>query len=268
MEQFKKTHFPWFDYLVLTFAVLFSVILLFKANREEETLGLQAAALDVLGFATAPVQNFQRLLQVRAENQRLREQNARLRLELDRYREAFHENRRLEKLLDLRSIEPYRSVAARVIGFGNTPGVRTILVDAGADRSIRPNQPVVNGEGVVGRVIDVAAHHATVQLLVDRNFRAAARLQTSRVAGIYQWTGNRGLLNGIGRRVDVQLGESVITSGMESIYPPGLLIGTVQKIYKEKPGLFQEIEVRPSVNFNRLEEVFILLKTQTFGTEP
>lgn len=268
MDSYKKNKFLVLDYAVLAASIVFSLVLLFTANDPAKTSGLQKAGIEVLGFVASPIQNFKGLMRVRAENQRLAEENAKLQIELSKYQEAFRENIRLRKLVGFGERLGLRVIPATVVGRNNITGVKTIIVDIGADKKIEPNLPVVSGEGLVGKTIHVAPHHATVQLVIDRNFRAAARIQRNRETGIFEMTGkNFGILAGVHHRVDIKPGDMVVTTGMESLYPAGLKIGRVVQVDDSQPGLFQDIRVLPIVNFTRLEEVFVVESHEADGNK-
>jgi len=248
------------DYSVLTGSIVLSLVLLFTANNSGKTSGLQKVGIEVLGFAASPVQDFKSLVRVRAKNRRLAKENAELQLDLSRYKEAFRENVRLRKLVGFGIRRGLSVVPARVIGRNNMPGVKTILLDVGSNKEIKSELPVVSGEGLVGKVIHVTPNYSTVQLVIDRNFRAAARIQRNRETGIFEMTGKGfGVLSGVHHRVEIIPGDTVITTGMESLYPAGFVIGIVDKVDDSQPGLFQNIRVAPRVNFTRLEEAFVVL---------
>ena len=122
---------------------------------------------------------------------------------------------------------------------------------------------VVVSEGVVGRVIEVSAHTAKVLLISDPNSAVDVIIQRSRAQGILEGRVEEfGILKYIQKSDDVQMGDKVITSGLGGIFPKGLIVGTVTKVERKRPGVFQYIEVTPSVDFSRLEEVLV------WGGEP
>jgi rod shape-determining protein MreC len=119
---------------------------------------------------------------------------------------------------------------------------------------------VILSDGVVGYVVAVSSEYAKVLLIIDRNSSMDALIQRSRercmVEGMNQHTLK---LNYVLRQTDVEVGDKVISSGFDGIYPKGLPIGRVSKIVHETPGLFKEIEIEPFVDFTKLEEVLIIL---------
>jgi rod shape-determining protein MreC len=120
--------------------------------------------------------------------------------------------------------------------------------------------PVINAKGLIGKVFNVTEGQAQVQLLTDRNAFVSARLQESREVGTVSWTGkgNQLELLYILENIPVTPGEVVVTSGMGGVYPPGIKIGVVTDVKSEPGNMFQKILIQSSVNFNALEEVFLL----------
>lgn len=199
------------------------------------------------------------------EAHRLREENARLRLANQKSQEIMLENMRLKKLLNLGEERQYDFIAARVIGFGIELGVRSLILNVGENDSVRTNMPVINGDGLVGKIISVTPRQSITQVLMDHNSLVSARLEISRESGVIGWDGQSWLnLQYISRDVSVSFGEVVVTSGLSRIYPPDLKIGIVSHIEQNDYDLFKKIRVTPSVNFKALEEVMIL-KTKESG---
>lgn len=199
------------------------------------------------------------------EAQGLREENARLKLADQKSREMMLENARLKKLLNLSENNEYHFVAARVIGSGIELGVRSLILDVGERDSVGENMPVINGDGLVGKIISVTPDQSITQVLMDHNSLVSARLEISRESGVIGWDGQSWLnLQYISRDVAVSFGEVVVTSGLSRIYPPNLRIGIVSHIEQNDYDLFKKIRVTPSVNFKAIEEVMIL-KTKKPG---
>ncbi len=259
-KNLKKIVAPQLDYLILTLAVVASVALMFLGNRGGELGALQGVSLELLGRMTGPVAAIKRLGDVYEENSRLRYQNAMLQVRNCQLAEAHYENQRLRAMVGFAEQSTARLQPARLIGSGSHPGMATILIDAGRLQGIEENRPVISADGLVGKVISVSSHHSIIQLLTDRNFRVAALDQRSRVQGVFQWAGfDSGLLTGVFLSADVKLGDWVVTSGQNSLFPTGLKIGVVSMIDDAHAGMFQKIYVKPRLDFSRLEEVFVIL---------
>jgi len=167
--------------------------------------------------------------------------------------------RTLQELLDLRDSTPLETVAATLIGSGASPEFRTVTIDKGTDQGLRSEMAVIAPSGVVGRVIVPGARAARVQLLIDRNAAAGVLVERSRVQGVVVGTGEDRLrLEYLPGRPDVRVGDRVVTSGIDGIYPKGFVVGQIESL-EGTAGGFRDITIRPAVDFSRLEDVLVVL---------
>ena len=191
-----------------------------------------------------------------------------LRLETQRLRNEANQARRLQLLLDFKQELPPATVAAQVIGWGPSESSQTVILDKGRNAGLRPDLPVLVPEGIVGKVLRVFADTAQVLLITDANSGVACLLESSRIQGVMKGR-NRALceLAYVNNGEKVEIGEALLTSGEDRIYPKGLPVGAV---VAARPGpAFQEIEVQPFARLNRLEEVLVILeKRESPGTAP
>lgn len=163
---------------------------------------------------------------------------------------------RLRRLLDFRDAMGERTVAAHVIGSDPGAVFSSLIIDRGGGDGIVEGAPVTAAAGVVGRVTSVGPDNATVLWIGDPRSRIAAYVQRSRVVGVLAGTGNGCELRYIPPGEDVQVGDRVLTAGRGSIFPKGILVGTVKEVRKD--GLSLSAAVVPVVNMKRLEEVLVL----------
>jgi rod shape-determining protein MreC len=191
-----------------------------------------------------------------------------LRLELQRLEEARLQNDRLRSLLDLKEGMGTPTVAAHVIA-NNTLGLsHTILVDRGSDSGLKPNMPVVSATGVVGRVWTVSPKVAKIQLLTDAEAGTAVLVQRTRVQGILLGSGAQMVaLEYVSTHEEVAEGDLLVTSGQDGIYPKGLPVALVDKVGDSR-GILRSIQAAPRVDFRKLEEVLILLRSDIPLPEP
>jgi len=198
------------------------------------------------------------------ENRKLRERVRALETELQLVAHRAQESVRLRELLELRQAVPLDTLPARVVGRDGVPWFRSLTLDKGEADGVALDAAVISATGVVGRVFAVGSHAARVQVLLDRDSGAAALVERSRVMGVVSGqvagadTGAEDLaLKYVPERADVVVGDLVVTSGLDRIYPKGLVIGRVRAI-GEVAGLFRDVRVEPSARFDRLEEVLVL----------
>jgi rod shape-determining protein MreC len=204
------------------------------------------------------------LRRTHAENQELRTRLREVEIALQQRQEQSEASARLRGLMELRASLPYDTVVADVISREATPWFRTVTIDKGRRHGVALNAAVISPTGVVGRVIRRGPQAAVVQLLLDQQSGVGARLERSRITGVV--SGQIGFSNDGGHDLvlkwvpalgDVTVGDAVVTSGLDRIYPPGLMVGRVRTIHAGN-GLFKEIRVQPSARFDELEEVLVL----------
>jgi rod shape-determining protein MreC len=179
-----------------------------------------------------------------------------------RLKEAALSNERLRKLFKLQQEMEQPLVAAQVVGKDPSPWFQSVLLDKGRDDGVEEGQPVINPEGIVGIVVEATSHYAKVMLITDPNSAVDAIIQNSRARGIIKG-GARGacVLNFVLRKYEVAEGDTVVSSGMDGVFPKGLPIGKVNTIVKREAGIFQDVSVIPYVDFERLEEVLVVPRT-------
>jgi rod shape-determining protein MreC len=206
--------------------------------------------------------------QTYVENRRLEERVRQLETELQAHSVRAREAERLRELLSLRNAVPLDTVAADVVGREGVPWFRTLTIDKGESDGVALDAPVMSPTGVVGRVFAVGPHAARVQVLLDRDCGAGVLLERSRVPGVVtgqvsgQSSGAEDLvMEYVPEHSDVAVGDVVVTSGVDGIYPKGLVVGRVRYVGKGS-GLFRDIRVEPSARFDRLEEVLVVRQSK------
>lgn len=177
------------------------------------------------------------------------------------------ENERLSKLLAFaRSHPEHRAVGARIVGTRMDPkGLQLVTIDRGSEDGVRRMMPVVTAAGVLGRIHTLGAHSADVLLLSDRNSSIAVRVERSRARANVRGQGAPGpcRLEYALRSDDLIEGDELVTSGTDGVFPRGLPVGQVTRVKRAGHGLYQAAEVLPAVDVNRVEEVAVLLATDS-----
>lgn len=255
--------------LSLLFAIIFSIALMFS-NGGDQLHTVKAWSLGGVGFILEKLATLKTFSDLHDQNRWLRRQNAQLMIKNSRLQEAAIENRRLRQLLEFKQESTLDLVPAKVIGMQERGFVNSLLLDSGAADSLKKNMAVVTSQGLVGKIFSISEHFSVVQLLFDRNFRASAMVQRSRIKGIVRWNQGEQLeLGEVPARSDVVAGDVIVTSTVSSIFPAGIVIGEVEHVEREhRRDMFLEISVRPAVDFNKLEEVFIVRNHQSYETSP
>jgi rod shape-determining protein MreC len=199
------------------------------------------------------------LRNLKSQNDELTRQLEAAQVALQQQRALADRTRNLERLLDLRDSSKLDTIAAEIVAAGATPDFRTLTIDKGTREGVKGDMAVVAPAGVVGRVVLTSTRAAKVQLLIDRNAAVGALVERSRSQGVILGGGDERLhLDYVSEVADVIVGDLVVTSGIDGIYPKGYLIGQVDSV--EKSGsAYKTITVRPAVDFTSLEEVLVVL---------
>jgi rod shape-determining protein MreC len=203
-------------------------------------------------------QNYFALQQTRQENQQLRTELAQLRVGLQQERALAEQSRMLQKLLDMKMETPLKTTAAYVIAGAASPDFRTATIDKGTSDGLKPDMAVISPAGVIGRIILPTSRAAKIQLLIDRDAAAGAVTERGRAQGVVVGTGTSLRLDHVPGTADIKVGDRVVTSGIEGIYPKGFEIGQIESI-ERRAGEFSAVIIRPAVEFSSLEAVLVVL---------
>jgi rod shape-determining protein MreC len=172
-------------------------------------------------------------------------------------------NTRLRNLLNFQKEPNNRVVAAEVIGKDPSGWFKTVIIDKGKAEGLQKGLPVVLPQGIVGQVIEVSSHYSKVMLIIDRNSAVDALVQRSRARGIIKGaSADQCRFEFVLRKHDVQIGDTVIASGLDGVYPKGLRIGRVSDLSERKSDIFYDITVAPFVDYETLEEVLVILRSK------
>lgn len=254
------------------FIVVSLVLLSLSIGREREWSPAEKLATEIIvpfqkffmgtiSFVQDIWRNYFFLVETRQENVRLKKKVSLLTIENSRYQELLLTNRRLQELLNFQEHTDEPLLPARVVGWDSSGLFKTITIDKGENNGLTINMPIVNAEGVVGRIISVSPHYAQVLLVTDPN---------SAVDGLVQRSRGRGMLKGRGsgecffdyviKTCDIVRDDIIVTSGLGRVFPKGLYLGTVKAINDSPYKLFKDVTVSPAVNFSKLEEVLVIVK--------
>lgn len=205
--------------------------------------------------------NYFYLRGVRQQNRELQQEIQQLQLEQVRLRQDAEQAHRLQALLSFKEQFIDRTVAAQVIGASGSEQSRIIYLDKGSAEGLAPDMAVISADGIVGKVIQVFRHTAQVLLINDQTSGVGTILEESRLQGVLKGkpTGEL-VLDKVMAEEDVKLGERVLTSGGDQIFPKGMPVGRIQKVTRGPE--FLQVTVKPAAALNHLEEVLVITKKQ------
>lgn len=263
--------------MVAAGAVILIVLngVVFSFNYIRKTSFTSAAAETVL-FFVSPVQgtvnsciegsrdlwnHYFYLVDAARENEMLRSRLADAMHKIRECAETRKENERLRDLVGFKSGSDLSMQAARVVARDPSPWYRSIIIDKGRAHGVKKGYPVVVPEGVVGQVTELSSGSAKVLLITDRNSAVDAMVQRTRARGVVLGISSDGRcrFDFALRKQDVQVGDTIITSGLDGIYPKGLRIGRISRVIRRNAGVFQEVGIVPYADFHKLEEVLVIL---------
>lgn len=200
---------------------------------------------------------------VASENDQLHKALVESSIKISMLEEALRENIRLRDALGFEAPPGYTIIPAELVSVTGGEVPMTATVYHGASTGVYELQPVINREGLVGRVVANARGYATVELLTNPANRVAVRLARSREMGIVRYTATEGLiLDNFPAEGSIKVGDTVISSGLGGVYPPGLMVATVASVEKPPDTPYSNVRLRPAVDFLAIEEIFLLRSTQ------
>lgn len=245
------------EYVVLALLVILSFILL-SLNDNTQIRTIRSYTIGIVGVLQNAISIVPNVFALQRENEILRQQNVMLADEVSRLREARLENARLREVLGLRERSALRLIPGEVVGKSLHLMRNTVTLNVGTAHGVTPDMPIISESGLVGKVVASSSNYSIGQLLINTDFRASAKVQRSRVVGIVYWSGRETLeLRNVAKTQDVMVGDVVVTSEYSNVFPRDLRIGVVSHVSEREGGLFKEIQIKPAVDFTRLEHVFI-----------
>jgi rod shape-determining protein MreC len=248
-------------YVILSVLIIVAIILM-TMNDNPQIKRIRAISTVVFGGINEQLSFIPSYFGLRSENELLHRINIELADEAQRLREAKLENLRLRQLLELKSQLPYTFIAGRVVNKNLSLLRNTLTLDVGIADGIQEQMPVVSEGGLVGIVTSVTAHYSIVNILINTDFRASAKIQRSRVDGIVAWDGKTLTLKNIPKMRDVKIGDVVMKSEYSNTFPSNIRIGLISNVLEQPSALFKSITIEPGADFVKLETVFIIIYTQ------
>jgi rod shape-determining protein MreC len=246
------------EYFVLLLVAIVSIALMLFSSGGKLSVAraLHDAALTPVQTTLSGVSDVRGL---RAENDSLRAKLARTRLEMADLGERAMAATRLETMLAFRETSRFDLLSARIIAVEADRTGRELKIDRGTVDGVARDLAVITPDGLVGRVSEVARGSAYVRPITGRQCRVSARVEDTRVEGILDWTPEHGLhLAFLPLRLDIEVGDAVVSSGLGGVFPRGIALGRVTELLVDEADGTLRAKIDAAVDFGSLEEVFVV----------
>ena len=257
--------------IINTVVILLS---LFSYTRRDDVLQQTSAFDNLLVDTFAPLQKAMTFIQTSIQdvlghyiaNVGASKNNVMLKKQVEEYKsqlftmdELSRENERLKELLKFSSDLTLNRVLAQVIAWDASSDLKVLRINKGLKQGLRLQDPVITAQGLVGYIYRITGHFADVLTILDPNNRVDILVERTRSNGVLEgYSSSSAILKYISRTEPVILGDILMSSGLGNVYPKGIRVGTISRIERESYGITQYIEVTPSVDFGKLEEVVVL----------
>lgn len=236
---------------------------LFESFLIEAFAPIQRGTMSLKEKITYMFDHYLLIVNTSKENEQLSSKVATLENKIFELNEVEKENLRLKQLLQFGKEIPREKVLAQIVSWDSSNEFKVLRINKGRNHGLRNMSPVITMTGLVGYVYRLSANYADILTILDQNNRVDAIVARTRSHGIIEGIGEfHCRLKYVTRTEQVEVGDEVVTAGLGNIYPKGIKIGSITKIDKENYGITQSIEVEPSVDFHKLEEVVVLVEKE------
>ena len=235
----------------------------FQSVVQTLTYPLQASVNSVASTFKNLWNSYISLIDVNEENKLLRQQLLDIEEKMNQHIENSVQFLRLRNQLLFASKKITDKIFAEIIGESADNNHDISLINRGSNQLVQRNYIVLRKEGLVGRIQSVSPFQSSVQLITDHRSRVSSLIQRNRIRGLIYGT-HKGLeMRQINQHANIKIGDRVISSGLGGLYPKGLLIGWVKEIRRQEHELFKTAILDSAVDFNQIEEVFVIVPTKT-----
>lgn len=245
------------EYIVLVVLLIISLILL-SQNNSQGIQKVRSVAFGTFASVTSLFTDVFNISNLKNENENLRRTNAELMLQLSRLREYAIVNDELKGLLALRDSSNYPLIPVTVVSKSLTRSQGTMTLNAGKNQSVKVGMPVITDKGLVGIVYSISDNYSIARTLNNVDLKLTVKSERTRENALMKWNGEWLVMIDVPKTFDLKKGDRIVTSEISSIIPFPLPIGLVNEVTNVEKGIFNEIRVQPFVDFQKVENVFIL----------
>ena len=240
------------EYLILVLLLVISFISL-SLNQNPAIKQVRAIAFGSFAASTAVLSDLFNIAKVKSENERLREINAELMLQVNKLREYGVVNENLRKMIGLRDTAKYPLIPALTVSKSLTIAQGTITLNAGSDDGVKPGMPVINEKGLVGVIYATSNNYSIARTLRNFELKLVVKNERSRVDGILKWNGEDLVIVNVPKTYDIEPGDRVICSELSSIVSLPIPVGVVVGLQDVQTGIFNSVKIKSYADFSMLD---------------
>ncbi len=245
------------EYFILVFLLIISFISL-SLNQNPAIKKVRAIAFGSFAASTSILSDLFNIAKVKTENDRLREINAELMLQVNQLREYGVVNENLRRMLGLRDTLKYPLIPALTVSKSFTIAQGTITLNAGSENGVKPGMPVINEKGLVGIIYATSKNFSIARTLKNFELKLVVKDERSRVDGVLKWNGEDLVIVNVPKTYDIEPGDRIVCSELSSIVSLPIPIGFVVGLKDVETGIFNAVKIKPYADFSRTEHVFVI----------
>lgn len=245
------------EYIILIILILTGLVFL-SLNHTTAVKNLKAVAFGSFAAVSSLISDAVNITKLKDENEKLRGQNAELMLQVNKLRHYGITNRELKAMAGYKDTVNYPLIPAQVVSKSLTASQSSLTLNVGIADSVKPGMPVVNGEGLIGIVHSVSENFSIIRTLKNRDLNLTVKNERSRADAILKWNGEDLVMVDVPKTYDIEPGDRIITSDLSSIVAVPIGVGVVTQLSKVETGIFNEVKIKPFVDFVKVEHVFVL----------
>lgn len=245
------------EYIVLVVLLLISLSLI-SLSQKPAVKKVKTTAFGSFAVLSSVFSRVLEPFQSSFEIEKLREENARLMLQVNQLREYGVQVDELKRMLSFKDSSDFPLIPAKIVSKYVSTTQGNFIINAGRTDNIRVGMPVISDKGLVGVVESVSKDFSIVRTLKNHELEFAVKNQRSRFDGVIGWNGTDLVIKNVPKTYDMEVGDRIISSDFSSKFPPSIPVGIVTGGNRDKTGIFNNIVVKPFVDFIRIENVFVL----------
>jgi rod shape-determining protein MreC len=245
------------EYFILIILIILGLILI-SLNQKPAVKTVRAVAFGTFASVSSLVSDLVNIGQLKSENLRLRERNAELMLQMNKLREYGIVNEELKGLVNLKDTTKYPLVPVRIVSKSLSTSQNTITILGGGANGIKPGMPVINDQGLIGIIYSTSNDYSIARTLKNMDLKLTVKDERSRLDAIMKWNGDDLIMINVPKTFDIKPGDRIMTSELSSIVSIPIPIGVVMELTNVETGIFNEVRIKPYVNFAKAENVFVI----------